>query len=122
MPSLTIDAGRGARRRRGRLGDVGELAQAGEWLAAGGDASLAGGAGLVERLVHEAGLDRGDDAARGLDALQFAPRLGRQLVGEVLDVPRAAGRVDDAGQVALQLQHGLGVAGDPAAERGAACP
>ena len=70
--------------------------------------------------MHEAGLDCGDDATRGLDALQFAPRLGRQLVGEVLDVPRAAGRVDDAGQVALQLQDGLGVAGDPPTERRAA--
>ena len=85
-----------------------------------GDPSLTGSAGLVERLVHDAGADGGDDATGGLDSLQFAPRLGRQLVGEVLDVPRPPGRVDDAGEVALQLQDGLGVAGDPSAERRAA--
>ena len=86
-------------------------------LLALGDPSLTGSAGLVERLVHDAGPDGGDDATGGLDSLQFAPRLGRQLVGEVLDVPRPPGRVDDAGEVALQLQDGLGVAGDPPAER-----
>ena len=120
-PSLTIDARSGAGGGRRRLGDVGELAQAGERLAAGGDRVARG----RERASSSASCTRPASTAATMPPAasircSSRPRLGRQLVGEVLDVPRAAGRVDDAGQVALQLQHGLGVAGDPSTERRAA--
>ncbi len=53
-------------------------------------------------------------AAVFLDGLEERPCLPRKLVGQLLDVPRAAGRVDDAGDIGLGLQHQLGVAGDAA--------
>ena len=45
-----------------------------------------------------------------------------ELVGEPLDVPGAAGRVDHPGQVRLLDQDRLGVAGDPPGERRRAGP
>ena len=65
-------------------------------------------------------LQRGDDSTQALDPTQLGPRSRRELIGELLDVPRPTGRVDHPGQVALHLQDGLGVAGDAPSERGAA--
>ena len=48
--------------------------------------------------------------------MNAVPRRSASCVGERLDVPRPAGRVDDPGQARLVVQDRLGVAGDAPGE------
>ena len=75
----------------------------------GGASSPCGG----DAIVDEAGFDCGAVAAGRLDLLEDVPRPLGELVGEPLDVPRPAGRVDHPGHVRLQFEDRLGVAGQP---------
>ena len=56
------------------------------------------------------------ETATGLDVLEVLPRLPRRTVGEVLDEPGAACRVEHATDVRFLQQQQLGVAGDAARE------
>ena len=70
-------------------------------LLAGLDALLVAERRVGDLPRDQAGLDRGDRAA-GVDDLQHAPdRLALDLVGERLDVVRAAERVDDLRRAGL---------------------
>ena len=80
------------------------------------DVGGAGAAGRGDAIVDDAGLDGGTEATGRLDLLEDVPRPLGQLLGESLDVPRAAGRVDHPGHVRLQREHRLGVAGEAVAE------
>ena len=93
------------------LGEVRELAEAGERALRGGDL------GASRRLVDRSRGDR--PRVRG----RRRPRSGRtrpsrrgEVVGELLDGVGAAGRVGDPRDVRLLDQQRRGVAGDPAAE------
>ena len=57
-----------------------------------------------------------DEAALRLDLLEVLPRLVGELLGEVLDEPGAARRVEHPTEVRLLQQQQLGVAGDAAGE------
>ena len=69
------------------------------------------------RSRDQARVQRGGQAAGPLDLGEPVPRRPGEGVGERLDVPGAAGRVEHAGQVPLLDQQALGVAGDPPGER-----
>ena len=69
-----------------------------------------------EPLGDQTGAQRGGLAARPLDLLEQRPGRVGEFVGEPLDVPGAARRVDDPGQVRLLQQDRRGVAGDAPGE------
>jgi hypothetical protein len=79
---------------RRRLADVGELADAGDALLASGEVLRAGGERRIDLPGDPAAADRLTHPAAALDLLENAPRLFRNLVGEPVEVPTAAGRVD----------------------------
>jgi len=57
-----------------------------------------------------------DDTAVPLDLLEELPGGVREVVGQSLHVPAAAGRIGDAPECGFLHQHELSVAGDPAGE------
>ena len=69
------------------------------------------------RAAQRAVVEGGRDAAGLLDPAELRPPGRGQVVGELLDGVRAAGRVGDPGDVGLGDQQRGGVARDPAAER-----
>ncbi len=109
-------AGAGSRTDR-PLAEVGELAHPGDRLAAVGQVRRALGPVLRDPVPATRPLRRAAcwPPARSICWNQSQAAAG-QLVGELLDVPGAAGRVDHPGQVRLVEQDRLGVAGDPAGE------
>ena len=113
------------RRRRARRGG-GASATLGNSLTpvsgarAGVDVAPARRRGRGDALGDEAASSGAAEPAGPLDLLEPRPRRLGQLVGEALDVPRAAGRVDDLGEVRLLDEHRLRVAGDAPAELGPA--
>ena len=78
----------------------------------------AGGGGLLDPALGHALGDRGGHAAQRLDLLDQRPGLLGQLVGQALDIIRAAERIGDVGDAALLGDDELGVAGDPGGEIG----
>ena len=99
------------------LGQVRELADAGDrvgavWPAASTRSSQA--AAIRSRTRPESSA-AARPPARSISVNQSQAALGER-VGQRLDVPGAAGRVEHAGQVPLLDQQALGVAGDPAGE------
>ena len=94
------------------------LVDADDRLAAGVDAGLRAGGGLLDAQLGQPGVDGLGHAAGLLDLLDVPPGPPGQVVGQLLDVGRAAPRVDDAGGAGLLLQHQLGVAGDAGGEVG----
>ena len=70
---------------------------------------LGGGAG--DPRVEQAVLERGDDATGRLDLLEPCPHRGGDLVGERLQVPRAAAGVGDPPDVATRRRGGSGCCG-----------
>ena len=70
----------------------------------------------ASRSRDQARVQGRDQAAGPLDLGEPVPGRLRELVGERLDVPGAAGRVEHAGQVPLLDQQALGVARDAPGE------
>ena len=87
-------------------------------LHAGIDAGLRLGGRFLNAQLRDAGLDGLGHAAERFDFLDMRPGLARQFVSQLLDVVRAAPRIDDAGGAGFLLQHNLGVAGDARREIG----
>ena len=81
-------------------------------LRAGIDARLGARGGFLDAQLRQAGLDGARHAAEFLDFLDVAPGLFGKIVGEPLDIERAAPRIDRARGAALALQDDLRVAGD----------
>ena len=82
------------------------------------DPGGAGGGGLLDPALGHAAGDRRGHAAQALDLLDQRPGLVGQLVGQRLDIIRAAERIGDVGDAALLGDDELGVAGDPGGEIG----
>src|ERR1019366_3013720 len=70
----------------------------------------------LQLRLERAGREHGREAAGVLDRLELLPRSPRETVGDGLDVPAPAGRVDDAMDVRFMTQDVLRVARDAAAE------
>jgi hypothetical protein len=68
------------------------------------DLALPAERGLLDLLLHPAGLDRGHRAAELVNTGDQLGRLGLELVGEGLDVPRPAERVGGARRASLVHQ------------------
>src|SRR6185437_9406465 len=85
-------------------------------LGAGIDAGLGAGGGLLDAQLRQAGLDRARHAAELFDFADVAKRARGEIVGQALDIERAAPRIDGARQPALAREHDLGVAGDAGGE------
>ena len=81
-------------------------------LRAGIDARLRARRGFLDAQFRQAGLDGAGHAAELLDFFDVAAGLVGEIVGEPLDIERAAPRIDHARGAAFPLQHDLGVAGD----------
>ena len=94
------------------------LVDADHRLLAGIDPRLRLGGGFLDPQFRHAGLDRLGHAAERFDFLDMAPGLGREIVGQPLDIIRAAPGIDDAVGAALLLQEQLRVARDPRREIG----
>ena len=107
--ALAVGVGaRGAAREL--LVEVRVLADAGDRVLAAGDAPGALLPGLVEAGGEAPVVEHGLDPAVALDARELLPRRVGERVGERLDVPGAAGRVDHVREVRLLEQQRLGVA------------
>ena len=87
-------------------------------LLAGVDPGLGLGGGFLDPQLGHAGLDRLRHAAERLDLLDMAPGLGGEIVGQPLDIIRAAPGIDDAVGAAFLLQEQLRVARDSGGEIG----
>ena len=98
------------------LGHV--LVDADDDLVAPVDPGLASGRALLDAQLGHAGGDGLGHASQLLDLLDEGPRLGGQVVGQLLDVVAAGERVDDVGHAGLLGQDELGVAGDLGGEVG----
>ena len=85
-------------------------------LAPGGDVRLEPLAARGDPLLRPALAQRGEHPAAALDLLDQRPGLRGQLLGQALDVPAAAGRIDDPAELALLEQDELGVARDAPGE------
>ena len=94
------------------------LVDADDRLAAGVDAGLRAGRGLLDAQLGDAVVDRLGHAAVLGDLLDVRPGAAGEVVGQLLDVGRPAPRVDDPRRAGLLLQQQLGVAGDPGGEVG----
>ncbi|GAA3310010.1 hypothetical protein GCM10020295_75970 [Streptomyces cinereospinus] len=94
------------------------LVHADHGLAAGVDAGLGAGRGLLHAQFGDAGVDGLGHAAGLFDFLDVLPGPPRQVVGQLLDVGAAAPGVDDPCGAGLLLDEQLGVAGDAGGEVG----
>ena len=116
-------AQRAAGRRRGaaarsdrRFVRQRELGDAGDRRPAVGDVVDAPALGGVDQLAEQPAVECGQRAAGALDRGEPVPGLLGQFGGDGLDVPGAAGGIDDAAETGLVVQDRGGVAGDPAGE------
>jgi len=82
------------------------------------DRSGAGGGGLLDPALGHAFGHRLGHAAQAFDLLDQHPGFLGQLVGQRLDIIRAAERICDIGDAALLGNDELGVAGDAGREVG----
>ncbi len=96
----------------------GEAVEPDDGLAARVDPRLGAGGGLLDAHLGQPRRDRLGHPAELLDLGDVAPGALGELVGEPLDVVRAAPRVGDPADPGLLLELDLGVAGDPGREIG----
>ena len=71
---------------------------------------------LCDDILDVPGGERRRHAATAFDVLENGPGLFRHILGQILDVPRAAGRIGDAAEMAFLLADDLDVARDAACE------
>ena len=69
--------------------------------------------GFLDAQLGRAVLDGLGHAAKRVDFLNMGQCARGQVVGQALDKPAAAPRINGVSQVGLAAQHDLGVAGDP---------
>ena len=87
------------------------LVDADDRLAAGVDAGLGAGRGLLDAQLGDARVDGLGHAARRLDLLDVLPGAAGEVVRQLLDVRAAAPRVDDPGRAGLLLDAAAGCCG-----------
>ena len=100
-----------------RLVEVGELGEPGQRPRALRDLRVPLGGDLLDAPGEGPVGERREDAPGLLDRAELRPARPGQVVGQLLDAERAAGRVGDLGDVGLGDQQRGGVAGDATAER-----
>ena len=74
-------------------------------------------ADLGDHFLHVSAGQARQHAAARFEVLENLPGLFGDVVGQLFDVPRAAGRIGDAAEVAFFLADDLNVAGNAARER-----
>ena len=94
------------------LVEVGELVGAQQEFLALGGIGMAGGVGVVDGLLHGAGLGCGEESAFLFHREEQLPSFFSQRAGEFLHKIGTAGHVHDFVEVAFFLQQELLVAGD----------
>jgi hypothetical protein len=82
-------------------------------LDTGIDPRLGLGGGFLDAQLRDPGPDGFGHAAERLDLFDVSPSAARELVGEALDIERAAPRIDHPRGPGFLLQEQLGVARDP---------
>ena len=100
--------------RQWRFGEIREFTDAGNGGAPVCDVVGTTSPHLVDLLGDI--VDRLPEPTAGLDLLKMRPCLRGKGFGESLDVPRAAGGVENAADAGLLEQQQLGVAGNPPGE------
>src|SRR4029078_7512140 len=73
------------------------------------DARLGAGRRLFDAQFRDAGFDGLRHAPHGLDLLNMAPSLGREIAGKTFDEEAAAPRIDDAASSRFLLKEELRV-------------
>ena len=107
----------GRHRRRPARSAGRELGHPGDRHAARRESLLPLGPGRGDQLLRPAACSAASMPPRRSISWTRAQASLRQLLGQGLDVPGAAGRIDHPAQIALLLQDELGVAGDAPRQR-----